>query len=148
MHSASQQTMGGFIQFWTPFVDGSVIPENSSGLTVTHSATGITFHVESGGTAVTEVFSNDLQLEHYNVLMSGMSIKFDPSYKSTPQGLLVDRFMATIQKADDPTSPAQQMNVGVEYQTVSGFPIPAQINMEVVGTGVLNMTLNQCSVQR
>jgi len=148
MHSASQQSLGGFIQFWTPFVDGSVIPDNSNGLAVTHTASGITFHADANGTSVTEVFSNDLLLEHYDVVMSGTSIKFEPSYKATPQGLLVEHFVANIQKADDPSAPVQQMIVAVQYQTISGFPIPSQLNMEVVGTGVFNVTLSQCTVQR
>jgi hypothetical protein len=148
MHSASQQSLGGFIQFWTPFVDGSVIPDNSSGLAVTHTASGITFHAEANGTSVTEVFSNDLLLEHYDVVTGGTSIKFDPSYKATPQGLLVEHFVAYIQKADDPSAPVQQMNVAVQYQTIDGFPIPSQLDMEVVGTGVFNMALSQCTVQR
>jgi hypothetical protein len=150
MHSGIQQSLGGFIQFWTPFVDGSVIPDNSSGLAVTHTASGITFHAAAAadGTSVTEVFSNDLLLEHYDVVMSGTSIKFDPSYKATPQGLLVEHFVADIQKADDPSAPVQKMIVAVQYQTVEGFPIPSQLNMEVVGSGVMNMTLSQCTVQR
>jgi hypothetical protein len=148
MHSASQQTLGGFVQFWTPFIDGSVIPDNSSGLEVTHTATGITFHAESNGTTVTEVFSNDLLLEHYDVVMSGTSIKFEPSYKATPQGLLVEHFVANIQAVGDPPAPVQKMIVGVQYQTVGGFPIPSQLNMEVVGTGVMNLALSQCTVQR
>jgi len=148
MHSASQQTLGGFIQFWTPFVDGTVIPDNSSGMTVAHTASGITLHSEDSGTAVTEVFSNDLLLEHNDVVMSGTSIKFDPTYKATPQGLLVEHFVANIQAAGDPSAPAQKMIVAVQYQTVDGFPIPSQLNMEVVGTGVMNLSLNQCTVQR
>ncbi len=148
MHSASQQSLAGFIQFWTPFVDGSVIPDNSSGLAVTHTASGITFHGEGGGNSVTEVFSNDLLLQHYDVVSGGISIKFDPSYKATPQGLLVEHFAANIQSTGDPSAPVQQMNVAVLYQTIDGFPIPSQIDMEVVGTGELNVALSQCTVQR
>jgi hypothetical protein len=40
------------------------------------------------------------------------------------------------------------MNVAVLYQTIDGFPIPSQIDMEVVGTGELNVALSQCTVQR
>jgi len=148
MHSASQQALEGFIQFWTPFVDGSVIPDNSSGMTVTHTLSAITFHAEASGTSVTEVFSNDLLLEHYDVVTGGTSIKFEPSYKATPQGLLVEHFLAYIQKADDPSAPIQEMHVAVQYQTIDGFPIPSRLDMEVVGTGVFNMALNQCTVRR
>jgi hypothetical protein len=60
----------------------------------------------------------------------------------------VEHFVAYIQKADDPSAPVQQMNVAVQYQTIDGFPIPSQLDMELVGTGVFNMALSQCTVQR
>lgn len=148
MHGASEQALEGFVQFWTPFVDGSVIPDGTDGMTVTHSATSFTLHADAGGTSLTEVFSNDLLLEHYDVITGGTSIKFAPSYKATPQGLLVEHFVAYIQKADDPSAAVEQMNVAVQYQTIDGFPIPSQLDMEVVGTGVFNSTFNQCTVQR
>jgi hypothetical protein len=148
MHSASQQSLGGFIQFWTPFVDGTVIPANSSGMTVTHSVSSFTIHADANGTSVTETFSNDLLLEHYDVITDGTSVKFEPSYKATPQGLLVEHFVAYIQKADDPSAPIMEMHVAVQYQPIDGFPIPSRLDMEVVGTGVFNMALNQCTVRR
>jgi hypothetical protein len=148
MHSAMEQTLTGFVEFWAPFVNGSVVPANSSGMTVTHGPSTITVHAAANGTEVTEVFSNDLLLEHYDVVMSGTSVKFDPTYKATPQGLLVEHFLGYIQKADDPSAPIQELHVGIEYQTVEGFPIPRQVNMEVVGTGVINVSLDTCTVSR
>jgi hypothetical protein len=148
LHSASQQALGGFIQFWTPFVDGSVVPNNSSGLTVTHSPSSFTLHADANGTSVTETFSNDLLLEHYDVVTGGTSVKFEPAYKATPQGLLVEHFVAYIQKAGDASAPIMEMHVAVEYQTIDSFPIPSRLDMEVVGTGVFNMALNQCTVRR
>ena len=57
MHQATEQTLvQGFLQFWTPFVDGSVVPANSSGLDVTHGPSTFTLHSASNGTDVTEVF--------------------------------------------------------------------------------------------
>jgi len=41
-----------------------------------------TIHARQGDTELTEVFSSDLILEQFNVNMSGISIKFAPSYKT------------------------------------------------------------------
>ena len=144
-HSGVQQALTGFIQFWTPFVDGSVIPDSTSGMTVTHSPTSFTLVAEGGGTSITEVFSNDLLLEHYDLTSGGTSVKFEPSYKATPQGLLVEHFVASIQ---NPSAPVQQMNVAVEYQNIDGFSIPSRLDMEMAGTGAFNMTFSQCTVRR
>lgn len=148
MQSATKQTLQGFIQFWAPFVNGGVIPGNTSGLTVTHGPSTFTIHAASNEADLTEVFSNDLLLEHYDVITGGNAIKLEPTYKATAQGLLVERFLAHIQQLGNPPGPAQQMNVGIEYLTVEGFPIPHQLNMEVVGTGTFNMTLEGCTVSR
>jgi hypothetical protein len=147
MHSGSQQTLGGFIQFWRAFVDGSVIPNNSSGITVTHSATSFTIHADANGSSVTEVFSNDLLLEHYELVADGTSVKFEPSFKATPQGLLVEHFVAYIQRAGDASAPIMEIHVAIQYQTIDGFPIPSQLDIEAAGTSVLKMAFNQCTVR-
>jgi hypothetical protein len=148
MHQATEQALQGFMQFWTPFVDGSAVPANSSGLTVTHSPSTITLHAAANGTDITEVFSNDLLMEEFEVIMSGATVKFEPSFKATAQGLLVERFLAHIQPAGNPPGPVQEMHVGIDYQTIKGFPIPRQLNMEVVGSGAFNFSLDGCTVSR
>jgi hypothetical protein len=63
MHSAVSQTLGGFIQFWTPFMDGDVIPDNSNGLEVHKTADGYTFHAEDADTKVDETLDAALNLK-------------------------------------------------------------------------------------
>ena len=144
MHRATEQTVQGFLQFWTPFVDGSVVPANSGGMKVTHSATDTTIHVEQDGAEVTEIFSNELVLQHFNVVTSAASIKFAPSYQSTEKGLLVNQFDAQIDPIGQATVPAQELHVKVTYSAVDGFPIPSNLNMEVVGTGIFDLAMDGC----
>jgi hypothetical protein len=148
MHQGTDQALLGFLQFWTPFVDGSAVPANSSGFDVTHGPSTFTLHLASKGTDVTEVFSNDLLIEEFDVITGGNSIKFEPTFKATAQGLLVERFLAHIQQLGNPPGPVQEMHSGVTYQTVEGFPIPWQLNIEVVGANTFNMTLDGCTVVR
>jgi hypothetical protein len=75
-------------------------------------------------------------------------VHFQPSYKATAEGLLVEHFVAHLRQTADPQAAFQEMRVGIEYQTIDGFPIPARLNMEVVGTGILNSTLGGCTVSR
>ena len=77
--------------------------------------------------------------------MNGTSIKFSPSYTPTPQGLLVNKFVAHIQPTGAAPGQAQEMKVGVEYQPVNGLTIPSSLNMEVVGTGVFKFTFDGCT---
>jgi len=60
--------------------------------------------------------------------------------------LLVNGFQARIQSPSDPPDQAEQMHVEIDYQTVSGYPIPSRISMEVIGTGKSDFTLDGCKV--
>ena len=148
MHQATEQTIEGFLQFWTPFVDGSVVPDSADGLTITHTGTQHTIHAAQGDVELTEIFSNDLLLQHFDVNMKAVSIKFQPAYKPTDQGLLVKSFQAHVQPAGTPADQAEDMHVEIEYQTLDGFPIPSRLNMTVTNSGTFNFVLDGCSVSR
>ena len=77
-----------------------------------------------------------------------MSIKFAPSYQSTEKGLLVNRFEAHIEPIGQASVPAQEMHVEVAYATVDGLPIPSNLNMDVAGTGVFNLSMDGCRTLR
>ena len=144
MHEATEQAMQGFLQFWIPFVDGSVVPASSAGLKVTRSASDFTIQGEQNGTQVTEIFSNEMILQHFNVITSGVSIRFAPSYQSTEKGLLVNHFDANIEPVGQGSETRQVMHVQVLYATLDGVFIPSNLNMEVVGTGTFNMAMDGC----
>jgi hypothetical protein len=148
MHDVTEQTLEGFLQFWTPFVDGSVVPASAAGLTITHTGSLNTIHAEESDTALTETFTNDMLLEHFDVNANGISIKFQPAYKPTVQGLLVKSFQAYVQPTGGQPDQAQQMHVDIEYQTLEGFPIPSRLNMEMTNTGKFNFVLDDCTVSR
>ena len=148
MRSAMEQTLTGFVQFWAPFVNGSVVPANSSGFDVTHGPSTFTVHAVANGTDLTEVFSDDLLLEHYDVIMSGTSVKFEPTYKATAQGLLVERFLAHLQPVGNSPGPVQELHVGIEYQTIEGFPDPAASEHGSCGRRIFSMSLDSCTVSR
>jgi hypothetical protein len=148
MHGGTNQTLQGFMQFWTPFVDGSTIPDSAQGLEIGNTETGHTIHADLSGTSLTESLDESLILRQFDVVAGGMTVHFAPSFKPTDKGLLVNAFHAQIQRPGVQPAQAQVMNVEIEYQTVSGFPIPARISMEVVNLGDFNFLLDGCSVNR
>lgn len=145
MHRSVQQTLEGFMQFWGPFFENTVVPDSTEGLDITHTPTVHTIHAKQGDTELTEVFSSDLLLEQFNVVMSGATIKFVPAYKPSPQGLLVNGFEAHILPGSGASAPPQNMKVGIEYQPVGALTVPAKLNMDVIGTGTFNFTFDGCS---
>jgi hypothetical protein len=145
MHRTVEQTLEGFLQFWTPFMEVSIVPDSVEGLEITHTPTMHTIHAKQGDTELTEIFSSDLVLEQFNVNMNGMSIKFAPSYKPSPQGLLVQAFDAHIMSPGATPAQEQVMKVGIDYQSVDGLTIPGRLNMEIVGTGQFNFGFDGCT---
>jgi len=146
MHQSTARTLQGFLQFWTPLVNGSVIPGSSAGIEITKTPTGHTIHAMDGTTSLTEVLDEEGVLKQFRVDMGRAKISFDPSYKPTPNGLLVSSFAALIQPPGATPEQQQKMNVGVEYQTVKGFLIPRTLSMDVVGTGTFSFTFDGCTV--
>ena len=144
MHQGVERSLTGFMQFWAPFVDGSVIPATSQGIEITHSETGHTIHADQEGVSLTEILGKDLVIQQFNVVTGDAKINFSPRYKSTAQGLLASGFNANMQGPSEAADQAQHMQVEVEYQTVSGFPIPARIVMEVAGGEKFDFALDEC----
>lgn len=145
VHKSVEQTLEGFLQFWSPFMEVAVVPSTTEGLEITHTSTGHTIHAKQRGTELTEVFTSDLVLEQFNVNLNGVAIKFSPTYKPTPQGLLVRAFEANILPAGVVPEKAQVMKVNVEYQSLNGLTIPGQLNMEIAGAGTFNFAFDGCT---
>ena len=147
MHETVQQMLEGFMQFWSPFMEVSVVPSKADGLEITHTPAAHTIHAKQGDTELTEIFNRDLVLEHFDVTLAGTSIKFAPAFEPTPQGMLVKAFTAEIRPAGAAPQQVQKMQVSVNYQTLNSQMIPNQVSMEVVGTGTFNFAFEGCSIE-
>lgn len=144
IEDGTRQTLDGFVQFWAPFADASVVPANPEGITFTATADGgRVLHGADNGTEVTETFDVDGVLRQYDVKMTGTTVLFTPAYASTPKGLQVTNFVAHI-KPDNGAE--QELHVRVVYGEVNGFTIPSELYMTVVGTGTFNFTMSGCKV--
>jgi hypothetical protein len=148
MHQATEQNLQGVLPFWTVLVDGSAIPDSSEGLEIAPTSSGYKIHFKQGANEVTETLGGSLLLEHFDVNLNGSSIKLVPSYQSTEKGLLVTGFQAQLLAQGAPAEKTQEMRVGIEYKTIEGFPIPSQLNMQVIGTGVFNFSFDGCAVSK
>lgn len=147
MHDGMNQMVQGFMQFWTPFIEDQVVPDSADGLDMTATADGgKQIHVSAGQVDVAETFDNSHMLREYDVTMTGTKVLLTPTYSPSDHGLVVTHFHAVIEAGSDATK-NQEMNVDVTYQWLEGFPVPAQLIMEVVGVASLNIAFEGCTVQ-
>jgi hypothetical protein len=149
MHDAINQTIvDGFMQFWTPFIENSVVPDSSDGLEMSDAADGSKkIHLKQADIELNETFDSGRILRQYNIVMSGTRIELTPTYAPSPRGLIISHFHAFIHPADT-TSPTQEMNVDLQYETIDGFPLPTHFVMEVTGVATLHIAMDGCSVQK
>ena len=149
MHDALNQTIvEGFMQFWTPFIENSVVPESSDGLEMTAiSDGGRKIHAKDSDSEVDETFDSGRILRQYNVVMTSARIEVTPTYSPSAQGMIISHFHAFIHPADS-TAATQEMNVEVQYETIDSFPLPTHLIMEVTGVATLHVALEGCSVQK
>lgn len=145
MHRSVEQTLNGFLQFWTPFIENKEVPDAPEGLEITHTATTHTIHAKQGAMELTEIFNKDRVLTEYDVNLNGISIKFAPSFETTPLGLRVNRFDAHMTRTDAGMGQEQEMHVNVQYQSLNGVYLPSVLTMDVVGTGTFSYTFDGCS---
>ena len=146
-HQTVEHALEGFFQFWTPFMNGTIIPATSNGIEITHTDAGYVVHAELSDQKLNEVFSNDWRLKEFNVSMSGVAIRFMPTFDSTSEGLLVKAFDARIQLPGATSAPERQMQVALDYQTVQGFELPSHLALDVSGIGRASFVFSGCTVQ-
>jgi hypothetical protein len=146
LHKGTNQSLLGFMQFWSPFVNGSLIPTVSTGMEITNSEKGHSLHADVNGTAVTELIDDSLVLQRFDVVSPAMIVHITPRFQRTDKGLLVKGFLARLQAPGVQPDQAQEVHVEMEYQNVHDLPIPARINMDVTNSATFNFTLDQCSV--
>ena len=139
---ATKQALGGFIQFWSPFANESVIPVNSQGVDFTTTPDGgHVLHITDGTTSVTETFDGNDVLREYDVQMTGVTALFTPTFTPSPRGLQVTKFLAHYQAQGQPD---QQMQVWITYGLVGNYSIPSEVDMSLVGSATFNVALSGC----
>ncbi|MDE3201178.1 MAG: hypothetical protein KGN79_09690 [Acidobacteriota bacterium] len=147
VHQSVQHALEGFFQFWTPFINGTIVPKTSKGIQAHQTAQGLTLHAELRDQNLNEIFSPDFTLREFNVSMSGVHIRFNPVFEGTPEGLLVKSFDSHIQMPGTPPPPERTMQVTLDYQTVRGFQLPSHLSIDVGGTGHAGFAFSGCTVQ-
>ena len=149
VHHGVEQTLGGWLKMWSPLVNGSIVEtlgEETSN--VSEDASGYTLRQKDRQELVTEIFDWGLVLKEFDVVSATTSnVNLRPGYQTTPQGLLPTTFAAEIRDPGASSqSPAQKMNVDMDYQQVSGVQIPSRITIVMPDIVEMDFKLDGCTV--
>jgi len=149
VHHGIEQSLGGILKMWTPLVDGSIAEMlGEERAQIFADANGYTLRSKTEHETVTEIFDNGLVLKRY-ILESATSANVDlaPTFKTDPQGLLPASFVGRLHGANT-QGPAQEMDVSLEYQSVSGIEIPARITAVMPNVIEMDFRLDGCAVNQ
>lgn len=149
MHAATSQIIQGFMQFWTPFVDGTVVPDNSEGLEMAATQDGgKRIHLVQKDVDMVEVYDAGFILREYDVITGDVKIELAPTFSPSAHGLLITQFHAMIHQGTAPQQTTQEMNVEVAYQDIEGIPLPSRLDMDVTGVAAFHFVLDGCTVSK
>ena len=146
-HKDVETTLLGILKFWTQLVNGSVAESlGETDVDVTQTGDGYTLHSKDKRYPLTEEFDRDLLLMHFITVDSASTADIAPTFRPSGRGLLVQSFVARIQPTGAGPAAAQEMHIGLEYQTVSAIQIPARITVELPNVVEMDFALDGCTV--
>jgi len=146
-HQGIDNTMVGVVKLWTLLVNGSVAESlGSDELNAAQTVDGYTVRSKDKRYPLALEFDRDLLLKHFITVDSASTVDIAPTYRPSGRGLLVQSFVARIQPAGTGPAAAQEMHIGLEYQTVSAIQIPARITVEVPNVVEMDFALDGCAV--
>jgi hypothetical protein len=146
-HRGIENTLLGVLRLWIPMVDGSLVESlGEDGAAIAETASGYTLRTKEKQHSLTEEFDRNLVLRQYTAADSGSGVRLDPTFEQTGQGLLMSSFVAHIQPAGPPAQNAQEMRVGLAYESISGAQLPSRITVEMPGVVQMDFNLDGCTV--
>jgi hypothetical protein len=146
-HQGIEQTMLGVLKLWIPLADGSVAESLGEDDVDIHQAeNGYTVRSKDKQHSLTEEFDSNLILKRFIAADSGSTVDIAPNFQPTNQGLLISGFTAHIRAAGSLPEKSQQMNVAIEYQTISGAQIPSRLSVQVPNVVEMDFALDSCTV--
>jgi predicted phosphohydrolase len=143
-HRGIENTLVNVLKLWIPIVDGSIaesLGEEDMELAQTENG----YVLRSKDKSLTEEFDRNLLLVRYLAVDSGSTVNIEPTFQHSNKGLLLSSFVAHIHPAGAPAERIQEMNVGLEYQAVSGAEVPARLTVEVPNVVQMDFKLDGCS---
>ncbi|HEY4355166.1 MAG TPA: hypothetical protein VGN16_05430 [Acidobacteriaceae bacterium] len=143
--SGLAQTWQGFFQAWNQFMNGSMVKVADDKTVVERNEGGYHMYAKDEGTLAEEQFDNAFLLQSIHVNTPQMDVAMKPLFDDTPHGKIIKEIRASYR--EPVTAPAMTMIMTVQYATVSGFQLPATVQMEVENVAHFDFHVSGCTVK-
>ena len=140
-----QKMFAGYFSSWDAYLNGTMVPP-PAGLTLSRTPSGFMAR-EKAVTSETEItFDPHWLLLKAHVVQTEADTVAVPTYKSTPEGLLITDVESTI--TNPPSPQPTRLAIHTDYQRVDGFSLPAHIRFDLHNAGQFDFDLKGCTVER
>lgn len=144
MRQGIQDMFSGFYKSWNAYLNGSMVPFPDKTTQLTAQQSGIHLHAATGAIMLDEDYDQNMVLTGVHVVMENQEVTANPTFTKTPDGLLVSQIRSEVHQPA--TAPPTYVNLGITYQPVGGYQIPATIHYDVKNVLQMDFNLNDCTV--
>jgi hypothetical protein len=144
LRSSLKQTLEGFLQAWTPFLNGDVIPQSPKTLKAT--PTGYVIDDGKENDVSEEVLDKDMTVKHLTAKTEALVVEMDSTFTSSPSGLLLTQMDATYQQP--PTNPPTPLVMKTTFEPVDNFQLPATLTVIIPNVVTFKMRFTGCTVEK
>ena len=138
-----KQMVGGFVQAWTPTLNGTIIPAEVDSLKKTPDGYLLT---GKGEESTSETLDSNLHLTGLSVQSKELSSTMQTTFVPSPKGLLMTE-MAGDYREPDATAPTHVV-MKTTFAPVEGAQLPATLQASVPNVATFKFAFRGCTVEK
>jgi hypothetical protein len=144
MHDTMQQMIVGFLQAWTPSLNGNLYPVEVQSMKRT--ATGYELRQVTPQRTMIEQVNSSMLLESIDEQANGTENKMDVTFSGSPGARLLTSVGGDYRQS--PGGSAISILMKTAFQTVDGVQIPASLTASVPGIAAFDFNFKGCTVKK
>ena len=143
LKASIKQMVGGFVQAWTPTLNGTIIPVEVDGMKKTPAGYTLT---GKGEETTEETLDSNLRLTGLSVKSKDLLSTMQTTFISSPKGLLMTEMEGDYHEPE--SAPATHVVMKTSFEPVAGVELPATLTASVPSVATFKFAFNGCTVEK
>ena len=138
-----KQMVGGFVEAWTPTLNGTIIPSEVDSMKKTPTGYLLT---SKGEESTSETLDSNLHLTGLSVKGKDLTSTMQTTFISSPKGLLMTQMEGDYHEADA-SAAATHVSMKTSFEPVQGVELPATLVASVPNVATFKFAFRGCTVE-
>ncbi len=138
-----KQMVGGFVQAWTPTLNGTIIPADVDSMKKTPAGYVLT---GKGEEQTEETLDSDLRLTGLSVKSKNLTSVMQTTFVGSPKGLLMTEMEGDYHEPE--SAPATHVVMKTSFEPVDGVELPATLTASVPNVATFKFAFRGCTVAK